>query len=213
MGARGWLWQDAEPAQGAERPVQRGTGETGATAIASLELTEVGQDFMGPPTPVPMEDEQVRSYLTKQIGYRIVGRPWILLVLGSLCVALLGCGIMLNRRRKQEVTAAQRQRAINPFLPYDEDLYVADLSPTHVCLFNKFNVFEHHLLIVTRQFVDQETPLDRTDFEALAVAMAEIDGLGTLVDRDLSSFGRPVFQLAIWAVTRPELESGSGTVR
>jgi ATP adenylyltransferase len=57
-------------------------------------------------------------------------------------------------------------------------LYVADASPTHVCLLNKFNVVDHHLLIVTRAFEEQETPLTRRDFEALWTCLAEYAGLG-----------------------------------
>jgi ATP adenylyltransferase len=66
----------------------------------------------------------------------------------------------------------------DPFLPYDPDLFVADLSPTHVCLLNRFNVVEHHLLLVTRAFEEQESPLTPADFAALAACLAEIDGLG-----------------------------------
>jgi len=66
----------------------------------------------------------------------------------------------------------------NPFLPYDPELYVADASPTHVCLLNKFNVVEHHLLIVTRTFQEQETLLTREDFQALFRCLAEYEGLG-----------------------------------
>ncbi|MFM0073982.1 DUF4922 domain-containing protein [Paraburkholderia sediminicola] len=66
----------------------------------------------------------------------------------------------------------------NPFLPYDPDLFVADISDTHVALLNKFNVIDHHLLIVTRSFKSQETLLDLTDFAALVTCMAEFDGLG-----------------------------------
>lgn len=65
----------------------------------------------------------------------------------------------------------------NPFLPYDPDLFVADLSPTHVALLNKFNVVEHHLLIVTRSFEEQQTQLRQKDCEALLIALTEIDGL------------------------------------
>jgi ATP adenylyltransferase len=65
----------------------------------------------------------------------------------------------------------------NPFLPHEPDLFVADLSDTHFALLNKFNVIAHHLLIVTRAFVHQETLLDAADFEALAACMAEVDGL------------------------------------
>jgi ATP adenylyltransferase len=63
-------------------------------------------------------------------------------------------------------------------LPYDEELFVADVSATHVGLLNKFNVIDHHLLIVTREFVDQEAWLDEPDFEALWICMDEFPALG-----------------------------------
>jgi len=66
----------------------------------------------------------------------------------------------------------------NPFLPYEPDLFVADLSPTHVALLNKFNVIDAHLLIVTRRYEPQEALLDAADFAALIAALREIDGLG-----------------------------------
>lgn len=70
-----------------------------------------------------------------------------------------------------------RDQDFNPFLPYDQDLFVADISDTHLCLLNKFNVVEHHLLIVTRAFEDQETWLTQQDFAAMLTTLAEIDGL------------------------------------
>jgi len=87
-------------------------------------------------------------------------------------------------RRKAEVKRAERAyaattgTAINPFLPYDPALYVCDLGPGHVCLLNKFNVIDHHTLIVTRQLEAQEGLLDAADFEALWTCLLEIDGLG-----------------------------------
>lgn len=66
----------------------------------------------------------------------------------------------------------------DPFLPYDPAMFVADLSATHLCLLNKFNVVDHHLLIVTRAFEHQDTLLTRSDFEALWACMAQVDGLG-----------------------------------
>ena len=69
------------------------------------------------------------------------------------------------------------RNAVNPFLPYDPDLFVADLSDTHLALLNKFNVIDHHLLIVTRCFQAQETRLDLADFASLTACMAEFDGL------------------------------------
>ncbi len=81
--------------------------------------------------------------------------------------------------RKEQARKRKEQAAgpVNPFLPHEPDLFVADVSDTHFALLNKFNVIERHLLIVTRAFVDQETLLDVGDFEALAACMAEVDGL------------------------------------
>lgn len=65
----------------------------------------------------------------------------------------------------------------NPFLPYERALWVADVSETHVALLNKFNVIDQHLLIVTRRFEAQETPLSIDDFESLWLCMAEYEAL------------------------------------
>ena len=77
---------------------------------------------------------------------------------------------------KALATAAQPNA--NPFLPYDPDLFVAEISQTHVALLNKFNVVDHHLVIVTRTFEPQEALLTREDCAALLICLAEIDGLG-----------------------------------
>lgn len=79
--------------------------------------------------------------------------------------------------RRKQTEAARAGEEPNPFLPYDEELFVADLSETHLGLLNKFNVIEHHLLIVTRDFEDQENLLNPADFEALWACLSEIDGL------------------------------------
>jgi ATP adenylyltransferase len=73
---------------------------------------------------------------------------------------------------------AQAALAYNPFLPYDSALFVTDISDTHLCLLNKFNVMDQHLLIVTRHFEAQETLLTLADFTALWQCLNEIDGLG-----------------------------------
>jgi ATP adenylyltransferase len=92
--------------------------------------------------------------------------------------------ILSNLHRKEAATrraaATPRSdgRPFNPFLPPDPDLVVADLDPSHLCVFNKFNVIEQHLLIVTRDFEDQDQLLNPADFEALRLCLDEIDGLG-----------------------------------
>ncbi|MBE9079654.1 phosphorylase [Romeria aff. gracilis LEGE 07310] len=90
--------------------------------------------------------------------------------------------VLANVSRKEAARRQQSQqekatgKPINPFLPYDEDLFVTDISDTHLCLLNKYNVVDHHLLIVTRQYESQEDWLSLTDFEALWKCLAEVDG-------------------------------------
>jgi ATP adenylyltransferase len=88
--------------------------------------------------------------------------------------------VLSDRNRADEPKPADRvvYPKSNPFLPCDPDLFVAGLSPTHLCLLNKFTVLADHLLIVTREFEHQETWLSRQDFRALWTCMAEYDGLG-----------------------------------
>jgi len=77
---------------------------------------------------------------------------------------------------RAQSAAASGQRS-NPFLPYEEALFVGDISPTHLCLLNKFTVVDHHLLIVTREFEQQTSPLTLGDFDALWRCMEALDGL------------------------------------
>lgn len=65
----------------------------------------------------------------------------------------------------------------DPFAAPEPDLRVGDLSPTHFGLLNKFPVLEHHLLLVTRAYEDQQAPLSEADFDALHRALSEVDGL------------------------------------
>ena len=80
--------------------------------------------------------------------------------------------------RKRRADTRQGDQYFNPFLPPDPELLIGDVSPRHLSVLNKFNVLDHHLLIVTREFEPQETLLTLDDFEALAACMGEMDGLG-----------------------------------
>ncbi len=86
--------------------------------------------------------------------------------------------VLAQQEPKEQARKAQDEAGTNPFLPPDPDLVVADVSDSHLCLLNRFTVFDHHLLIVTRRFSDQLSLLDSADFHALAACMAEVDGLG-----------------------------------
>jgi len=82
-----------------------------------------------------------------------------------------------GRSRSADKNAGAGRNA-NPFSPPEKELTVADVTDTHIAVLNKYNVMDHHLLIVTRRFEDQETLLTLRDFEALWLCMAEYDGLG-----------------------------------
>ncbi|BAU65457.1 Ap4A phosphorylase II [Stanieria sp. NIES-3757] len=85
---------------------------------------------------------------------------------------------LANLTRKEQAKQKQKtDKSFNPFLPYEQDLFVCNLSPTHLCLLNKFNVVAHHLLIVTRIFEAQENLLNLQDFLALWTCLTEINGL------------------------------------
>lgn len=84
--------------------------------------------------------------------------------------------ILANIKRKENAKK-QQSKDFNPFLPYEPDMFVTNLSPTHLVLLNKFNVVDHHILIVTRAFESQESLLTRADFQAAALVLSEMDGL------------------------------------
>lgn len=87
----------------------------------------------------------------------------------------------LARKAADKILQAEKTKGKketpNPFLPYEKEMFVSDISDTHLCLLNKFNVIEHHLLIVTRAFEHQETLLTVRDFQAMCRCMAEFEGL------------------------------------
>lgn len=95
----------------------------------------------------------------------------------------------------------------NPFLPYEQDLYVADVSPTHVGILNKYNVVDLHLLLVTRTFEHQETRLSLADFQALWRCLVEYDSLAFYNSGPLSGASQPHKHLQL--VPLPLADNGS----
>ncbi|MFB6259645.1 MAG: hypothetical protein ABEK42_02870, partial [Thiohalorhabdaceae bacterium] len=81
----------------------------------------------------------------------------------------------------QEVREQQEREAAgesaDPFAAPEPDLLVGNLSATHFGLLNKFPVLEHHLLLVTHAYEDQQAPLNEADFQAVHRALTEVDGL------------------------------------
>jgi ATP adenylyltransferase len=66
----------------------------------------------------------------------------------------------------------------SPFLaPYEPDLLIGRIGDRHVALLNKYNLVERHLLIVTREYEKQESPLTAADLEAARFCLDAIEGL------------------------------------
>ncbi|MBN2576977.1 MAG: phosphorylase [Deltaproteobacteria bacterium] len=80
--------------------------------------------------------------------------------------------------RSRQARAANAGRKVDPFLPPDPELTVAQVGGTHTAVVNKFNVVDNHLLLVTRAFEDQEMLLTHADFAALWFCLREYDSLG-----------------------------------
>lgn len=88
---------------------------------------------------------------------------------------------LIKKEEAKEKQAQHKQETgkdFDPFLPYEEDLFVSDISDTHICLLNKYNVVENHILIVTREFEAQENLINEADLTALCACLQQINGLG-----------------------------------
>ena len=72
--------------------------------------------------------------------------------------------------------SSDQNKPANPFLPYNDQLWVAHLSSTHTLLLNKYNVVAHHLLVVTRSFESQLDSLQLADFGAVLLVLQVLPG-------------------------------------
>lgn len=119
--------------------------------------------------------------------------------------------IMANLVRKEIAQQQQRQataktgKPINPFLPYDPNLFVTDLTATHLCLLNKFNVVDHHILIITRAFEAQTCWLNWQDFLALWLCLREMAGLGFYNAGAVAGASQPHKHLQLIPLTNDEI--------
>lgn len=100
--------------------------------------------------------------------------------------------IVNNLAKKDKTKKKQKKQAnFNPFLPYEQNLFVGDISETHVAILNKFNVVDYHLLIITRQFESQNSLLNFEDFFALWTMLKEVEGLGFYNGGTLAGASQP----------------------
>lgn len=118
----------------------------------------------------------------------------------------------------QNAAAGQSERP-DPFLPYDPALFVADLSESHLCLLNKFNVVDGHILLVTRGFESQENLITLRDFQAWWSCLQELDWLGFYNGGQIAGASQPhkhlqlVAPLAVGQNLRAPIESALAKIR
>ncbi len=86
-----------------------------------------------------------------------------------------------SKQRKAAATLSEDgsapRIASNPFLPFDQDLYVGHLDQAYVCLLNKFNVIPNHFLVVTAEFQEQTEALTLEDFQAAEAVLKALPSL------------------------------------
>lgn len=71
-----------------------------------------------------------------------------------------------------------RDPDFNPFLSPEPALTVGPIGAHHTVILNKFPVCLHHLVLARREFAEQLSPLERSDFEVLATILSGEGGLG-----------------------------------
>lgn len=76
------------------------------------------------------------------------------------------------------IPGGPRDPNFNPFLSPEPALTVGPLGDTHTAILNKFPVCSRHLVIASRAFAEQLSPLDLNDFTALAQVLVQCGGLG-----------------------------------
>lgn len=97
----------------------------------------------------------------------------------------------MEERQWRKPSASEQKKRTNPFLPYNSALKVMDLGVNHVCLLNKFNVCPNHLLIISKAFEPQNSPLTFEDFLRLWDCLDSYPSLGFFNSDPASGASQP----------------------
>jgi ATP adenylyltransferase len=81
---------------------------------------------------------------------------------------------------------------VDPFEnPPTQKLYGGPITSTHSLIFNKFNLVEDHMVIVTNEMESQSDPLSLADVEAVWKCLAELGGMGFFNGGPLAGSSQP----------------------
>eukprot|EP00826_Nyctotherus_ovalis_P065685 TRINITY_DN9660_c0_g1_i5.p1 TRINITY_DN9660_c0_g1~~TRINITY_DN9660_c0_g1_i5.p1 ORF type:complete len:334 (+),score=58.07 TRINITY_DN9660_c0_g1_i5:173-1174(+) len=83
-----------------------------------------------------------------------------------------------NFGNPQKVDSNEIEDRYGPFAKENcKPIFIANLSETHCLLYNKFHLVPYHVIIVTKEFVKKNTPLNADDFFASLKVMKALHGL------------------------------------
>ncbi|PWA00527.1 hypothetical protein BB558_003415 [Smittium angustum] len=63
---------------------------------------------------------------------------------------------------------------VNPFMNLEKELVLKQIEPGYNLIMNKFCLIPYHLLLTAKTFIEQGTPLDRIDFDAILNVISDI---------------------------------------
>lgn len=100
------------------------------------------------------------------------------------CPGLSLKGVAATATTITTITLSADSLKKNPFLPPESELVLGEVGPFHTLIFNKFAVIPLHLLIISREYVPQDSPLEAVDFQACNITLqwlnqASHDGNGS----------------------------------
>ncbi len=65
----------------------------------------------------------------------------------------------------------------NPFMPWEDDLYIDTIHNKHVLILNKYPVQKSHMLLITKDWFPQNGWLNKNDWEAITLVNKDTTGL------------------------------------
>jgi hypothetical protein len=97
LAARGWLRPAGEPPNPYALSLEFWEAMTAAESLDML-----SPELFRPVDPPSLSPQDVYPLLSEQVGYRIVGRGWVVTILGGFCLAVIGAGLWLAQRHMTE---------------------------------------------------------------------------------------------------------------
>ena len=89
LSPHGWM----RPRTSEDKKAKTSMKQTGFIALPPLETLAI--DFFQPYAPPTLDPEVFEPYVSEQIGYQVVDRRNVLLVLGGFCIVILAAGLWL----------------------------------------------------------------------------------------------------------------------